>query len=66
MPQHGFLRRNFWKVGEKYDSDDEAGCEFTLALTDVTDGCGDSVLWTNLADFWHAHDSAPADLNVWM
>jgi len=41
MPQHGFLRGNYWKVGEPYDTEDEAGCEFTLDLEDVAKSRGD-------------------------
>jgi len=41
MPQHGFLRRNVWTVAKKYDNDEEAACEFTLALKDVVNARGD-------------------------
>lgn len=50
MPSHGFLRINYWKVGEQYDSDDEAGCEFTLSLKDVEEGKGDGVWFNGTVD----------------
>mmetsp|Transcript_27693 Transcript_27693/g.41204 ORF Transcript_27693/g.41204 Transcript_27693/m.41204 type:complete len:299 (-) Transcript_27693:209-1105(-) len=40
MPQHGFLRNNTWKVGDSYDNEDAAGCDFTLALSDVVNSRG--------------------------
>mmetsp|Transcript_24576 Transcript_24576/g.28129 ORF Transcript_24576/g.28129 Transcript_24576/m.28129 type:complete len:305 (-) Transcript_24576:138-1052(-) len=43
MPQHGFLRCNYWKVGKSYDSDNEAGCDFTLDLQDVVKARGDGI-----------------------
>lgn len=43
MPQHGFLRNNYWKCGEVYDNDDEAGCDFTLSLEDVVNARGDGI-----------------------
>lgn len=37
MPQHGFLRTNFWKVDESsaFDNDTEAGVSYSLELKDV-------------------------------
>jgi len=46
MPSHGFLRCNYWTVGDAYDKEDEAGCEFTLTLKDVASGRGDGV-WSS-------------------
>ncbi len=46
MPSHGFLRCNYWTLGEVYDREDEAGCEFTLDLKDVSGGRGDGV-WSS-------------------
>lgn len=42
MPQHGFLRTNFWKVDESsaYDNADSAGIAYTLALKDVKNSRG--------------------------
>lgn len=49
MPQHGFLRCNTWKLeGEPYDREDEAGCEFTLALQDAVSARGDAA-WSSSA-----------------
>lgn len=44
MPQHGFLRNNYWIAGECYDNDGEAGCDLTLSLKDVANGRGEG-LW---------------------
>jgi glucose-6-phosphate 1-epimerase len=41
MPQHGFLRNNYWIAGECYDNGEEAGCDLTLSLKDVVNGRGD-------------------------
>lgn len=46
MPSHGFLRCNYWKVGECYDNDNEAGCDFTLHLTDVVSARGEGA-WSS-------------------
>ena len=43
MPQHGFLRNNYWKCGEVFDLEDEAGCDFTLALEDVVTARGEGI-----------------------
>ena len=42
MPQHGFLRTNFWKADESsaYDNEESAGITFTLDLKDVKDSRG--------------------------
>lgn len=42
MPQHGFLRNNFWKVDESssYDSESAAGIALTLDLQDVKNSRG--------------------------
>eukprot|EP00980_Cylindrotheca_fusiformis_P007931 scaffold1697_cov120-Cylindrotheca_fusiformis.AAC.13 len=42
MPQHGFLRNNYWKVDElsAYDKDDSAGISLTLDLKDVKNSRG--------------------------
>jgi glucose-6-phosphate 1-epimerase len=43
MPQHGFLRNNYWKVvGDVYDTEEDgAGCELSLDLKDVIHARGD-------------------------
>jgi len=43
MPQHGFLRNNYWKSGEVFDNEEEAGCEFSLSLKDVVHARGDGI-----------------------
>uniref|UniRef100_A0A7S1G0X4 glucose-6-phosphate 1-epimerase n=1 Tax=Corethron hystrix TaxID=216773 RepID=A0A7S1G0X4_9STRA len=43
MPQHGFLRNNYWKCGDFFDHDEEAGIDFTLALGDVVNARGEGV-----------------------
>lgn len=42
MPQHGFLRNNFWKVDEAsaYDNADSAGISYTLGLGDAKNSRG--------------------------
>lgn len=50
MPSHGFLRCNYWTTGTSYDNDNEAGCEFTLALKDVTKGRGEGIWADGTAD----------------
>ena len=42
MPQHGFLRTNFWKVDESsvYDNDSGAGISLTLDLKDAENSRG--------------------------
>ncbi len=42
MPQHGFLRTNFWRVDEAsaYDSEAEAGISYALDLKDVKNSRG--------------------------
>ena len=42
MPQHGFLRTNFWKVDESsvFDDEDEAGITYSLDLKDVKNSRG--------------------------
>jgi len=42
MPQHGFLRNNFWKVDESsgFDNESEAGISLTLDLKDVKNSRG--------------------------
>lgn len=42
MPQHGFLRNNYWKVDESsaYDSESAAGISLTLDLKDVKNSRG--------------------------
>jgi glucose-6-phosphate 1-epimerase len=42
MPQHGFLRVNFWKADEStmYDNEDGAGITYTLDLKDVEQARG--------------------------
>jgi len=42
MPQHGFLRNNFWKVNESsaFDNPAEAGISYSLALKDVKNSRG--------------------------
>mmetsp|Transcript_10482 Transcript_10482/g.15003 ORF Transcript_10482/g.15003 Transcript_10482/m.15003 type:complete len:323 (+) Transcript_10482:43-1011(+) len=47
-PQHGFLRRNKWKVveGSQFDTDDSAGVSLELELKDVTVARGDGT-WGN-------------------
>jgi glucose-6-phosphate 1-epimerase len=46
MPSHGFLRCNYWSVGQMYDNEDEAGCEFTLALNDAESARGEGI-WSD-------------------
>lgn len=43
MPQHGFLRNNYWKEvdGSQFDEDDSAGVSLELALKDVVHARGD-------------------------
>mmetsp|Transcript_333 Transcript_333/g.563 ORF Transcript_333/g.563 Transcript_333/m.563 type:complete len:302 (+) Transcript_333:69-974(+) len=43
MPQHGFLRNNYWVAGQCYDNEDEAGCDFTLSLKDVVNARGEGI-----------------------
>jgi D-hexose-6-phosphate mutarotase len=43
MPQHGFLRNNYWKCGDVFDQEEGAGGEFTLALEDVVNARGEGV-----------------------
>jgi len=43
MPQHGFLRNNYWQCGQVNDEDLQASCEFTLALKDVVNGRGEGM-----------------------
>jgi len=47
-PQHGFLRRNKWRVveGSDFDADDAAGISLELELKDVTEARGDGT-WGN-------------------
>lgn len=47
-PQHGFLRKNKWRVveGSKFDADDAAGISLELELKDVTEARGDGT-WGN-------------------
>lgn len=42
MPQHGFLRVNYWKVDESsiFDNDESAGITYTLTLKDVKNARG--------------------------
>jgi len=40
-PQHGFLRRNYWKAGLKEEGGDSSSCEFYLDLKDVETARGD-------------------------
>ncbi|KAL7542104.1 hypothetical protein ACHAXR_011516 [Thalassiosira sp. AJA248-18] len=42
MPQHGFLRNNYWKEvsGSQFDDDDSAGISMELALKDVVNSRG--------------------------
>jgi glucose-6-phosphate 1-epimerase len=42
MPQHGFLRMNYWTVDESsiYDDDSSAGITYTLDLQDVKQSRG--------------------------
>lgn len=40
MPQHGFLRQNYWKASEPYETSDIAGIEYTLELKDVQNARG--------------------------
>jgi len=42
MPQHGFLRNNYWKEveGSKFDDDDSAGISMELSLKDVVNSRG--------------------------
>lgn len=44
MPQHGFLRDNFWKCDESsaYDNESEAGISYSLDLKDVKNSRGGS------------------------
>jgi len=46
MPQHGFLRRNYWKYSNVFSNEQEAGCDFTLDLKDVVDARGDEGIWS--------------------
>lgn len=46
MPQHGFLRRNYWKAGKITSSSDETACDFTLELKDVVEARGDEGIWS--------------------
>lgn len=50
MPQHGFLRCNYWEMmeGDKFDSEEGAGCTFTLNLKDVENarGAGEDSIWS--------------------
>ena len=43
MPQHGFLRNNYWKPGTPVDGEKECTCDFTLDLKDVVNGRGEGV-----------------------
>lgn len=43
MPQHGFLRNNYWTSGDVFDNEEEAGCEFSLSLKDVVNARGDGI-----------------------
>lgn len=43
MPQHGFLRCNYWKCGDVFDDEEAAGCDFTLALEDVVNARGEGI-----------------------
>jgi len=51
MPQHGFLRNNYWKVedGDKYDTEEGAGCTFSLNLNNVENarGAGEDSIWSS-------------------
>ena len=42
MPQHGFLRNNFWMVDEAsaYDNEDSAGISYTIGLVDAKNSRG--------------------------
>lgn len=42
MPQHGFLRNNYWREseGSRFDGDDSAGVSMELALKDVVNSRG--------------------------
>ncbi|KAL7554071.1 hypothetical protein ACHAWF_017437 [Thalassiosira exigua] len=42
MPQHGFLRNNYWKEvgGSRFDDDESAGISMELALEDVVNSRG--------------------------
>lgn len=42
MPQHGFLRNNYWTEvsGSRFDGDENAGISFELALKDVVNARG--------------------------
>lgn len=42
MPQHGFLRTNYWKesAGSRFDDDDSAGVSMELTLKDVVNSRG--------------------------
>jgi len=44
MPQHGFLRNNYWQCGEVNDEALETSCDFNLALKDAVNGRGEG-LW---------------------
>jgi len=51
MPQHGFLRTNFWKVDEAslYDNEAEAGIAYSLDLKDVKNSRGG--MWDEKTEF---------------
>jgi len=46
MPQHGFLRRNYWKNENVFSTEEEAGCDFTLDLKDVVEARGEKGIWS--------------------
>ena len=48
-PQHGFLRRNKWKVveGSQFDTDDSAGISLELELKDVIEARGEGTWGTD-------------------
>lgn len=46
MPQHGFLRCNYWTPGKIFDNESEAGCEFSLDLKNVIHGRGSDGKWS--------------------
>eukprot|EP00547_Thalassionema_nitzschioides_P001182 CAMPEP_0194213844 /NCGR_PEP_ID=MMETSP0156-20130528/14697_1 /TAXON_ID=33649 /ORGANISM="Thalassionema nitzschioides, Strain L26-B" /LENGTH=233 /DNA_ID=CAMNT_0038941973 /DNA_START=209 /DNA_END=910 /DNA_ORIENTATION=+ len=45
MPQHGFLRNNYWKANNSYNTADAAGIEYTLELKNVENSRGEGSPW---------------------
>ncbi len=66
MPQHGFLRCNYWKVSESsaYDNETEAGCDFTLDLNDVVSARGDGLWSSNSASSNNVHCSLTLSVKI--